>query len=343
MNDLNNIIQETAKKSLHKRKVKTKNTPRNKKWHTKDLKHLKKIVLRKGELLCQYPRDPWIRGNYFSTLKQYRKQCKAEYRKYRTDVLEKLDHLKENNPKEYWALLKQLKEDGQNKGGDITAESWYEHYKELNSFQVTNNPARSKIEEELAILESIPNFSPLDYKISEQEIMKAMKNLRNNKAVGSDLISNEMLKYGQHVLLKPIQKMFNLILSQETFPTLWAKGRIISLHKKDDPSDPANYRGITISSCLGKLFNTVLNNRLQNFLDENNIIKPEQIGFQKKCRTSDHMFILKCLIDKYKKGKKELFLCFVDFKKAFDSVWHVPILLTTTCSMSIEHVRDTRG
>ena len=88
--------------------------------------------------------------------------------------------------------------------------------------------------------------------------------------------------------------------------------------------DPSNYRSITIGSALGKLFAKILNIRLENFLSKRNIICKEQIGFCKKKRTSDHMFVLKTLIEKYTQmGPKLLFSCFVDFKKAFDTVWHM--------------------
>jgi hypothetical protein len=84
---------------------------------------------------------------------------------------------------------------------------------------------------------------------------------------------------------------------------------------------PENYRGIAINSCIGKLFNTVLNNRLDKYLIDNNLINKCQIGFSKKTRTSDHIFVLKTLIDKYinRKGEK-LFACFIDLRKAFDTV-----------------------
>ena len=76
-------------------------------------------------------------------------------------------------------------------------------------------------------------------------------------------------------------------------------------------------------SCLANLFNKILRNRLEKFFETNNIINKEQIGFMKKSRTSDHMFKLRTLIDKMKMkmiGKSKLFCCFVDFRKAFDTV-----------------------
>ena len=70
----------------------------------------------------------------------------------------------------------------------------------------------------------------------------------------------------------------------------------------------------------------ILNNRLENFISKRNIIRAEPIGFCKGKRTSDHMFVLKTLIDKYtKQGHKHLYTCFVDFKKAFDKVWHLAL------------------
>ena len=79
--------------------------------------------------------------------------------------------------------------------------------------------------------------------------------------------------------------------------------------------NPSNYRGITISDIIGKLFNRVLNNRLSKFFISNNIISKEQIGFMKGRHTTDHMFVLKTLIDKYvERNSKPLYACFVDFK-----------------------------
>ena len=69
-------------------------------------------------------------------------------------------------------------------------------------------------------------------------------------------------------------------------------------------------------SCLGKPFNSVLNNRLNEYLSENNIISETQIGFKKKARTSDRMFVLRTLIEKYtKQSNSRLVTCFIESKK----------------------------
>ena len=80
-----------------------------------------------------------------------------------------------------------------------------------------------------------------------------------------------------------------------------------------------NYRGICVSSCLGKLFTSLLQNRLTLFLEEHDLLSPNQGGFSAGYRTSDHIFILNTLINKHVYNKN-LFVCFVYFEKAFSSV-----------------------
>ena len=77
------------------------------------------------------------------------------------------------------------------------------------------------------------------------------------------------------------------------------KSTFLTIPILGDSSMQENYRGIAINSCIGKLFNTVLNNRLDKYLIDNNLINKCQIGFSKKVRTSDHILVLKTLIDKY--------------------------------------------
>ena len=88
----------------------------------------------------------------------------------------------------------------------------------------------------------------------------------------------------------------------------WAEGYITLLYKTNDILDPSNYRGLIIKSSIGKLFNRVLNAWLDKFLIKYNVIDECQIGFRKKARTSDHMFVLKTIIDEYCVAGKVIFL-----------------------------------
>lgn len=82
-----------------------------------------------------------------------------------------------------------------------------------------------------------------------------------------------------------------------------------------------NYRGISILSCLGKLYSAILNKRLLKYAIEKNILKSEALGFVSGNRTSDAHLILHSLIQRHCHQKNEkIFSCFVDFSKAFDTI-----------------------
>ena len=141
-------------------------------------------------LLLKYDRDPQVRSQYFSSLKQYRKLRKMKSRQYRQEIINKLDSIYEYNPKEYWKLLDQLKSKHNSFSEDAShvPNEWYDYFKHLNEDTFTDK----KIDKLLNDLEKDKIFNELDYIISEEEILKAIKDLKNNKAAGFYIIINEM-------------------------------------------------------------------------------------------------------------------------------------------------------
>ena len=103
-----------------------------------------------------------------------------------------------------------------------------------------------------------------------------------------------------------------MILTSGIYPSDWKIGYIKTLFKKGKSDDPSNYRGINIIPCVAKRFNCLLNKGLQSFSDRNHVINPAQIGVQPQSRTSDHLFVLRTLIEKFKANKHNLYACFVD-------------------------------
>ena len=84
--------------------------------------------------------------------------------------------------------------------------------------------------------------------------------------------------------------------------------------------DPNNYRGITLLSCLGKLFTSCLNTRITNFMYANEKVGYEQTGFRPEFSTIDHIFTLHAIIEYYKSKNSRVYYAFVDYRKAFDLV-----------------------
>ena len=140
-----------------------------------------------------------------------------------------------------------------------------------------------------------------------------------------------MLKYCSSVITLPLVKLFNYILNSTDYPETWNISLISTIYKKGDKNNCNNYRGISLSSCLSKLFTGLLQNRLITHLERHNLFSPFQAGFRPDHRTNDHIFANKTIINKYVyKLKKPVYGCFVDFAKAFDSVSRNSLLYKLT-------------
>ena len=136
-----------------------------------------------------------------------------------------------------------------------------------------------------------------------------------------------MFKSCINIISPALTKLFNIVLNNESFPELWNIAFQVPIFKGGDMFDSNNYRGISLTSCLGKMFNKALNNRLQDDIDSNSKLIDTQAAYRHKFSTTDQIFIFNSLLNKYvKTGKRKLYVCFVDFRKAFDNIWHTGLL-----------------
>jgi hypothetical protein len=85
--------------------------------------------------------------------------------------------------------------------------------------------------------------------------------------------------------------------------------------------NPKHFRPITILSCFGKLFTSILLKRLNHYSEQFSVLNESQCGFRKGYSTVDNIFVLHSFFELIKLKKKKFFAAFVDFEKAFDTVW----------------------
>lgn len=156
--------------------------------------------------------------------------------------------------------------------------------------------------------------------VLEEETEKAIRTQKLRKAPGPDQITNELLRISMPVIVPKLTNLFNEIIKTEYIPEDWAKSIIVLLHKKGDKGDIGNYRPISLMSNIYKIFSKILLFRLTNILDENQ--PKEQAGFRSNFSTTDHIHVLRQILQKYKEYNKVYYLGFVDFNKAFDSLEH---------------------
>lgn len=113
----------------------------------------------------------------------------------------------------------------------------------------------------------------------------------------------------------------NALFDAGHFPKMWSKSIIVPIYKKGDVDDPNNYRGVSLLSVVSKIFTYILNKRLSLWMEECELLAEEQAGFRADRSTVDHIFSLLCIIQKsMAQNKGKVYLAFVDYHKAFDSV-----------------------
>ena len=301
------------------------------KWSDMNVFHQKKTLNYLSGKIKSNPFNKELRQKYFTEFKSVRKLVNQKKGEYKNLVCKKLSDSLINDPKEYWSILKSLKKEHKNQNDDVKEllcdyDKIVDHVKCQGNCENYDIDFKDYIQKEINEIENNISYKDeTDKPFSIKEINFVLKKLKDGKACGPDGIVNEIFKYSKSITAKSLAKLFNHILKSGYFPAQWNNSYLTLLHKSGDKSDPSNYRGISLMNCISKNFSAAMNERLKLFFK--NKFTNHQFGFRENHRTSDSLFVLKSLTNKYiHKEKKKLYLGFVDFRKAFDSVWRDGLL-----------------
>ena len=268
----------------------------NKKWFDKGCR-LKRHELRKlANLKHRDPINVTLREGYHTVLKQYKSlltRKKNEY--YQTKISELESTVDNSDSRNFWNCLESMDDSVKEISiPPISEENWMSHFQSLHSNEPLNLHQEAVISELRSLEDATTHSHSLDYLITELEIRTAAKKLKNNKSPFSDKIKNEIIKSSLKQLLPVYFKLFNAVLSSgTTMPQTWCGGLITPIFKSGTKNDPSNCRGICISSCLGKLFCSILNQRLLEHVQSLDILHKSQIGFLANNRTAAHVLTLR--------------------------------------------------
>ena len=147
------------------------------------------------------------------------------------------------------------------------------------------------------------------------EVKDTMKNLKNGKCLGTDLLHPEHLKYNtSNRFFLYFILLLTTIWTTFVLPSSWLISSITCLFKnKGSRNDAENYRGLSIMSTCSKILTCLLITRIRNAYEK--LISNAQFGFRSNRSTTDAIFILQNSINI---SSKPLFLCFIDLKAAYD-------------------------
>ena len=321
INKFNVAVTETANETLGKYRHHKQH------WVTPNILHL-----------CNKRRE--LKKDKFTTegAKQYKavnQQIKKGMVKARETWIEERcqeidDSLRKNNNKKAYQLVKDLTSSKQgrtttiqDKNGKRLTEDrdilnrWTEYCSELCNHKAKGDPE---------VLKHPPVTNIDSHLILREEVEAAVKSLKPGKSAGVDNIPAELLQAGGETMIDVLLNICNKIWQTGEWPMPWTQLLVITLPKKGNLLQCQNYRTIKLISHASKVILKIVLNRLTPQAET--IIAEEQAGFRPGRSTTEQIFSLRILCERYLQHQQDLFHVFVDFKKAFDRVWHAALWST---------------
>ena len=154
------------------------------------------------------------------------------------------------------------------------------------------------------------------------EIAKLIDKLNNKKATGPDNIHIKTVKSIKEIISKILTHVINICFTNGMYPEQLKTAKVIPIHKKNDPTDPSNYRPISLLSCMNKIIEKVIYSRLESFLTHYDFFYDYQFGFRNNHSTETALIEI---IDSIRQNIDDNYFTmglYIDLTKAFDLVDH---------------------
>lgn len=165
-----------------------------------------------------------------------------------------------------------------------------------------------------------------DIEINENIVFEKLSKLDAFKAIGCDGISPFVLKKCAQSFAKPLMLIFKKSLSEGTVPVIWKHANITPLYKKGSRLISENYRPVSLTSVPCKILESVIRDKIVEYLTNNNLITDNQHGFVPRKACVSNLLETTDFVSKKLSDKIPIDIVFLDFAKAFDKVPHRRLL-----------------
>jgi hypothetical protein len=147
---------------------------------------------------------------------------------------------------------------------------------------------------------------------------KAIRNLKNNKAAGTDETHPELIKYGADKLLNRMYELVRQIWEEERIPEEWKETIIVPIHKRGDRDRCENYRRIALVNAAYKILSNIILGKIKPYTEK--VMGDYQNGFRDGRSVIDNIFALRIINKKLWVYNQSIQYLFIDFQKAYDSI-----------------------
>ena len=162
---------------------------------------------------------------------------------------------------------------------------------------------------------------------SPSAVYDVLYKLPNKLSAGPDGVPTQFYKVLAPVLASPLAFIFNLSMGTGRVPSIWSKAKVVPVFKnKGNTASPVNYRPISLTDVACKVMETLVKNRIELHLSQNNLLSDCQHGFVRNKSTVTQL--VECLNDWTNAAESHEFIdiAYLDIAKAFDTVSHPKLL-----------------
>ena len=211
---------------------------------------------------------------------------------------------------------------------DLILKEWHRHFASLCKDSNVYTPEEKAWSQSRGVY-TLPGCSaPLLW----SELQDALKNTANNKAPGLDKIPSEVYKAVQgddgceSVFARSLYKVGREVIEKAVIPSLWKTALVVPVPKKGDLRDTDNYRGISLVHTMLKVFSKVVTQRVTRIAENCGLLCKEQAGFRSLEECVGQASALLEISQRRRNLGRETWVCFIDLKKAYDTVPHAFLL-----------------
>jgi len=339
LNKVEKLLRKAIIKSANKHIRKKKITPHTKCYLTDEVK---RTIKERNELGKTMGAN---RGEWIEACRKTKKMIATEKEKCWKEYVETLD--RKSDAREVFRTIRAIDGQGQaqqhkNEVLEVDGISYIEDADKAEQFAKTYRkfsklPSR---QEDRAIKQKVRKarkqakgcyiLQESERDITAAEVRKVIKQAKNNKAAGQDDVPYEMLKHLGPKAMGMLVHIYQRCWNGEGIPNAWRKALIKPLLKPGkDAKMTVSYRPISLTSCMGKILEKLVANRLIYVLEERNLLNSNQAGFRPARSTTDQVWkLVQEASDNIQedKDRKRTVTTFFDYEKAYDKVWRDGLL-----------------
>ena len=332
------------------------------KWYDRELRLKRSLAIRAGESVY----DGTGSGDLLTHCREYRSMKQRKQREYKRKCLENIEYAYKHDKQSMWKVLKNI-ENEHKFTIEPNDEEFYLYFKGLSSTNDLDYFNEKYESEARLFLREYDNLGSTNFdsdieqfiinqNFSTDEIKTVIDSLKSHKSPGIDAIPAEFIKHCKDILADDITMVLNYIVEERIFPDIWSEGLRSAVFKSGKKNLVNNYRGITILPIIEKIFEVAVYKRLTFPNESMGKVDRSNGGVIGGSRTSDNIFILQGLVQRQMMIGESLFVCFIDFSKAFDLVsrhilfykimkggWTGRVIDTLRSLYSKTHYRVKRG